>query len=57
MLQIGIISMLHVMLTHVWDYKRQKCLLPTFLRRLSKKEKKKKKKKVENMAYLVYTNK
>ena len=54
MLQIGIIRMLHIMLTHVYDYKRQKCLLPTFLRRFSKK---KKQKDVENMTYLKYTNK
>ena len=53
MLQVEIISMLHIMLTHACDCKRQKCLLPTFLRRLSKK----KKKYVENMTYLKYTNK
>ena len=55
MLQVEIISMLHIMLTHACDCKRQKCLLPTFLRRLSKK--KKKQKDVENMTYLKYTNK
>ena len=50
MLQTGIICMLHIIPTHVRDYKRQKRLLPTFLRRLSKN-------KIGKHDILKYTNK